>query len=99
MGVIARGFFLDGQTQVGCAGSPAQVLLQRMSDLEGRALALRWAETILPAIGTVPMHQLPWPLCEQPSRPKEAREPLPGRPVDTESEPPLLGTESLDKVA
>ena len=39
---VNRGFSLDGKTQMGFAGSTAQVQQQRMSDLEGRGAALRW---------------------------------------------------------
>lgn len=61
----ARGIPMGSQTQVGFVGSLAQVLQQRMSDLEGRALALRWAVPIHPVPNMAPMRQPQWPLYEQ----------------------------------
>lgn len=39
---IARGYFLDGQTQLGFAGSDREVLQQRHEAAEGYAASQRW---------------------------------------------------------
>ena len=82
---VVRGIPIDGQTQVGCAGLPTQVLQQRMSDLEGHALALRWSVTIRPVTSTVQMRQPRWPLCEPQFLRMGERELEPVRQEDTES--------------
>lgn len=81
---VARGI-PTGQTQVGYAGLPTQVLQQRMSDLEGHAVALRWVATIRPETNTGRMRQPMWPLCVPLFPRMEVRELPPSRREDTES--------------
>ena len=62
---ISRGIPLDSRTQVGFCGSSAQVWQQRMSDLEGASLALRWVEPIRSWKNIGSLCQFPWLLHEQ----------------------------------
>ena len=94
---IIRGIPLDEQTQQGFCGSLAQVWQQRMSDLEGRALARRWEwMTQLPQ-RIAPMYQLGCKLGEQLSHPNQEHALQPSRQIDTETLRSVQERALLDK--
>ena len=86
---ITRGIPLDEQTQVGFCGSPAQVWQQRMSDLEGRALAHRWEWMTQQHQRIAPMYQFGSMLEKQLSHPNPEHALQPNHQKDTETLRPV----------